>query len=151
VTGKGSLPLIAVLVCILFLAACLPKLETPEQTTDGWRTGSLEEAGIDEKILAGLVARIERNKISNIHGILIVRDEKLVLEQYFEGNRFAYDREQFKGELVDFDRNTTHNTMSITKAVTAATVGIAIDQGLLRGENQPVTSFFPERAHLFDE
>ena len=149
--GKRTIGLSALLLCVLSAAACLPKLETPEQTTDGWRTGSLEEAGIDEKTLVRLVARIERKKIPNIHGILIAKDGKLVFERYFEGYRFAYDGELFLGEPVRFDAFTAHNTMSITKAVTAATVGIAIDQGLISSESLAVWPFFPEYAHLLDE
>lgn len=148
---KSTIPLIAILLCVLSVAACLPKLETPAQTADGWRTGSLEETGIDEKTLARLVARIEGNRIPNIHGILIAKGDKLVFERYFEGHKFAYNEKLFLGEPVRFDASTVHNTMSITKAVTAATVGIAIDQGLISSERLAVWSFFPEYAHLFDE
>ena len=149
--GKSYIPLIVVFLCVLSVAACFPKLEAPEQTADGWRTGSLEETGIKAKTLTRLVKRIERNRIPNIHGILVVKDGKLVLERYFEGHRFAYDKELFLGEPVRFDASTAHNTMSITKAVTAATVGIAIDQGLISSERLAVWSFFPEYSHLFDE
>jgi len=151
VRGKSTIPLIAVLLCVFSVTACLPKLEVPEQSTDGWRAGSLEEAGIEKKTLARLVARIERNRIPNIHGILIAKGDKLVFERYFPGHRFAYEEDLFHGELVHYDASTAHNTMSITKAVTAATVGIAIDQGLISSERVAIASFFPEYAHLFDE
>ena len=84
---------ITVLLCILVVEGCRSTLPVPELMADGWLTGSLEEAGIQEKTLVRLVARIENGKIPNIHGILIVKEGKLVLEKYFEGHRFAYDRE----------------------------------------------------------
>ena len=118
--ARSYVPLIPTLLCLLTITACRPKLEVPEQTADGWRTGSIQEAGIGKKTLARLVDRIDANKIANIHGILIVKGDRLVFEQYFKGYRFAYDQEQFKGEPVRFDIHTTHNTMSVTKAVTAA-------------------------------
>ena len=149
--AKRYVPLTAALLCILTIAACRQKLSVPEQRADGWQTASLEEAGIKEGPLARLVYRIERNKIPNIHSILIVKGGKLVFERYFKGHRFAYDKEMFQGELVRFDVNVAHNTMSVTKAVTAATVGIAIDQGLMSSEQQGISAFFPEYSHLFDE
>jgi len=149
--SKRSILLIPALLCMITLAACTPQLPVPQQMSDGWPTGSLAEAGIQAKPLAKLVNRIRRNKIPNIHGILIVKGGKLVFERYFEGHRFAYDKELFQGQRVRFDAYTTHNTMSVTKAVTAATVGIAIDRGMIQDEHQGVAAFFPEYAHLFNE
>jgi CubicO group peptidase (beta-lactamase class C family) len=148
---KRDIHLIPALLCILAITACGPKISVPQQMADGWQTGSLRDAGIKEKALSNLVGRIESNKIPNIHGILIVKGGKLVFEKYFEGHRFAYDRELFQGERIRFDVNVSHNTMSVTKAVTAATVGIAIDQGLIENEQQKVAAFFPEYSYLFDE
>lgn len=148
---RSCVPLLIALSIILAITACRSTLAVPTQMHDGWRTGSLAEAGIKEKPLASLADRIERGRIPNIHGILIVKGGKLVFEKYFEGYRFAYDKALFQGTAVHYDAYTAHNTMSITKAVTAATVGIAIDQVLIGDEQQRISTYFPEYSHLFDE
>jgi CubicO group peptidase (beta-lactamase class C family) len=149
--AKSYIPLITGLLCMLTALACRPKIMVPEHTADGWQTGSLEDAGIEAQPPARLVWRIENDKIPNIHSILIVKGGKLVFEEYFEGHRFAYDQEQLKGELIRFGIDTTHNTMSVTKAVTAAVVGVAIDQGLMQNEQLAIATVFPEYSHLFNE
>ena len=144
---------LSLLLCgLLCSAACRPRYsyEIPEQTGDGWPTADLGPTGIDRRPLFRLVRRIETGKIANIHGILIVREGKIVFEEYFDGHRFAYDKPELRGELVRFDRYTPHNTMSVTKAVTAAVVGIGIEQGLIPSEREPICSFFPDYAHHFD-
>ena len=50
------------------------------------------------------------------------------------------------GTYVDFGRTTRHNTHSATKSVISALVGLAIDQGIVAGEDRPVFDFFPEYA-----
>ena len=44
-----------------------------------------------------------------------------------------------------------HNLASVTKAITSALVGIAIDNGFIKDVNEKVYSFFPEYSQLNDE
>jgi CubicO group peptidase (beta-lactamase class C family) len=125
-----------------------PNLPIVEETADGWRTGSLESVGLDPAPILEAIERVEDGTYQNVHSIVIVKDDKLVFEDYFSGHRWSYSADQHKGELVDFDRDTIHNLASVTKSFTSALVGIAIDQGLISGVNDPVFDYFQEYADL---
>lgn len=132
------------------LASCggAPTSGIPPQTGDGWQTADPAEVGLDARKLAQAVARIRDGTYQNIHSLLIVKDGKLVFEEYFRGHTWSYAGDQFRGDLVEFDRDTRHNLASVTKSFTSALVGIAIDQGLIRGVEDRVFAYFPEVAHL---
>lgn len=117
----------------------------------GWEIASLSDVGIDEKPLQDLVEAIRRDKYRNIHSILIARKGDLVFEEYFGGYRYKYDGDMFRGEFVNYDTNTIHDIASVTKAITSALIGIAVDRGQIQGEYQEIFSFFPEYSHLKDE
>jgi CubicO group peptidase (beta-lactamase class C family) len=104
----------------------------PERTywpTDGWRTSTPEEQGMDSELLTEMLAYIEENRV-RIDSVTIVRRGYLVLDAYFHG----------------YEKNTKHDLWSCTKSVTSALVGIAMDQGYIQSVDQPVLSFFPERT-----
>lgn len=91
----------------------------PLASDDGWPTGTLDEANIDRAAIEKLIQMISETPEATvdtpqIHGILIARHGKLVLEEYFHG----------------FSRDTLHNTRSGSKSVTATLVGAAMQAGL---------------------
>lgn len=136
-----------------WLAACAAKYipPVPPQTNDGWETANLGDVGLDAKPLGKLITQIQRKRYENIHSILIARHGKLVFEKYFGGYRYSADGKQFRGEFVDYGVDTPHNLASVTKAFTAALVGIAIDRGYIRDVNEKVFDFFPQYPQLKDE
>jgi CubicO group peptidase (beta-lactamase class C family) len=142
------------LLCAVLLAAqpiaCgpAPTAGIPPQTDDGWQTADPASVGLDASELNRAAARIRDGTYQGVHSLLVVKDGKLVFEEYFGGYTWDYDGDQFRGDLVDFDRNTPHNLASVTKSVTSALVGIAIDQGFIRGVEDKVFAYFPEYAHL---
>jgi CubicO group peptidase (beta-lactamase class C family) len=145
--------LLLIMLCAVCLVSCRPAhtLQTPEQTNDGWQIVSLGDVGIDEQIVRKAIDRIHDDTYQNIHSVLIVKDGKLVLEEYFGGYRWDYDGDQYRGEFTDFGVNTTHNLASVTKSFTSALIGIAIDHGFIQDVDEKVMPFFPEYAHLSDE
>jgi CubicO group peptidase (beta-lactamase class C family) len=64
----------------------------------------------------------------NIHSVVIVKDGVLVLEQYFNGH----------------DRDHLHEIRSATKSIGSMLVGIAIDKGFVRSEDDPIYSYFKD-------
>jgi CubicO group peptidase (beta-lactamase class C family) len=103
--------------------------EAPPWPTESWPRGSLVEQGIDGKRVGKLVATIRENReIRNIHSLLIVRNGRLVLEEYF-------------GE---HDVDELHEQQSVSKSFTSALVGIAIASGEIEGVDEKVLSFFPD-------
>jgi len=117
----------------------------PEQTGDGWQTDSLTGVGMDPAPLIELMDRLAGTEDHEVHSLLIVKDGKLVFEEYFPGEKFK--NLQFTGEW-GFDRDDTHNMCSVTKSITSALVGIAIDRGLIGSVEEKVFDFFPENADL---
>ena len=103
--------------------------QPPAPTDDGWRVGTLEEAGI----AAGPIRELIEDVISApadslsapyVHGMLVARNGVLVLEEYFHG----------------FDRETPHDTRSASKSLTAVLVGAAIEDGAPLDRSTPVLS-----------
>jgi CubicO group peptidase (beta-lactamase class C family) len=113
----------------------------PEQTSDGWVTGSLSNAGIDGSYLVALLDDLDNVGEHRIHSILIVKDERLVFEEYFPGRKF--NLAQYTGG-TGFDREDTHNLASATKSFVSACIGITIDKGFLQNVDQRVFDLFPE-------
>lgn len=90
----------------------------PPTLDDGWRTGTLEEVGIDRAQIGAFIERVASEpqaSISNpqVHAILVARDGRLVLEEYFHG----------------YSRHSVHDTRSASKSMTALLVGAAMRSG----------------------
>ena len=94
--------------------------------TTEWRTSSPEEQGMDGDNLQEMVAYIKENRIA-IKSAVVVRHGYIVLDENFQGYQ------------------TRDNLKSVTKSITSALVGIAIDQGYIEGVDQTVLSLFPNR------
>lgn len=90
----------------------------PPEIDDGWRVGTLEDAGISRAGMAAFVQRILETPMDSIdapqiHALLVARRGRLVLEEYFHG----------------FHRDELHDTRSAAKSLTAIVVGAAIQAG----------------------
>ena len=83
---------------------------------------------LDEDILAELVGKIEDGDYGKIHSLIIIHNGSLALEEYFLG----------------WNRHMLHPCFSATKSLTAALIGIAIEQGYISGVDEKLLSFFPE-------
>lgn len=123
-------------------AAPSPTTTSAAPATDDWDTTSPECVGIDPKPVETLLRQTRNGSYKNIHAILVARDGKLVVEEYFEGH--GEDGIQHK-----YDLNTLHEMHSATKSVNSILVGIAIDQQLIPGVNATVSSLLPELSDLF--
>jgi CubicO group peptidase (beta-lactamase class C family) len=90
----------------------------PPARDDGWKTGTLQEVGIDratiEKYIQGIIdTPMESTHSPQIDGVLIARHGKLVLEEYFHGQ----------------NRDKLHETRSASKSMTATIIGAAMYAG----------------------
>ncbi|WP_271766174.1 serine hydrolase domain-containing protein [Aquimarina algiphila] len=70
---------------------------------------------------------IASDKYPNIDGIVVAKDDKIIIEEYFNG----------------FEKDSLHDTRSSFKSVTSLLAGIAIDKGLFKVENK-IEEFIPE-------
>ncbi len=101
----------------------------PDDSDDGWPTGAPSEVGITQTAVDETVQAILRGEAAALHSLLLVRDGKLVLEEYFYG----------------WSRDELHHIASCTKSVSSLLLGIAVDRGLVVDTSVPLLDFFPER------
>ncbi len=94
---------------------------------------SPEQQGLDPERLALLVGLIrEGEQYPRLHCLLIVRNGYLVLEEYFGG---------WRAERL-------HMLQSVSKSFTSALVGMALDRGEFKGEDEKILDFFPNRDDI---
>ncbi len=115
----------------------------PEETGDGWVTGDAVDEGISVGVLEEMVDRIRQGRYVNIHGVLLVKNGKLVFEEYFPGRMVS-------GAPKTYRRETRHEQHSVTKSVTSLLAGIAVDRGLI-SLDMPLHTFFPDHPAFEDE
>ena len=69
---------------------------------------------------------IANERAWNLHGVVVVRNDRLVLERYFEGEDEARGRGLGK---VSSTAETLHDMRSVSKSVVSLLYGIALEQG----------------------
>lgn len=116
----------------------------PVLTDDGWDLASPQDAGLAHGHLETLLTEIREQRLTNLHSVLIVKDGRLVFEEYFSGS--DEHRGRPLGE-VQFDAATLHDLRSVTKSVTSTLVGIAIDRGLMSASDQ-ISALLPQHSAL---
>jgi CubicO group peptidase (beta-lactamase class C family) len=123
----------------------------PEETGDGWETASLISVGMNTSKIESLVNKIKINTYEEVHSVVVIKNDKLVFEEYFPGHDFLYNGQNFHGAYVEFDRDTRHNTHSVTKSFTSALVGIAVDKGLIQSIDEKIFNYFADYSSLLDQ
>lgn len=66
--------------------------QAPQATGDGWSTASLADVGLDPEPFVDLLESVEDDEARAVHGIVVVKNDKLVFEEYFDGYRFRLRR-----------------------------------------------------------
>jgi CubicO group peptidase (beta-lactamase class C family) len=122
---------ITLLLLLLFKTALIfsqttkpPKSKTRNET---FSFSVPEDEGFSSKGLSDILTYVKENKV-NIHSLLIVRNKKIIFDACF----------------YPFRPGLPHDLASCTKSVTSLLIGIAIDKGYIKSEDQLVASFFPE-------
>jgi len=113
-----------------------------KKPNDGWEIADLATAHLNADLIKELLERIRNNTYKNIHSVLLVKNGKLVVEEYFSG-------QQEDGKHQTFTRDTPHEIHSATKSINSILIGIAIDQKLIRSVDEKISIFFPEYADIF--
>ncbi|MBT8272679.1 MAG: beta-lactamase family protein [Bacteroidia bacterium] len=124
-------------ICFIALMACStsdnsginnPPIEpTIIDLSQPWQTASLSEVNIDE--LSQAVN--EANAHPRMESLLVVRNGKLVLEEYFDGAQV----------------NDLQDVRSVTKSVVSILTGIAIEKGLISSIDDPIGPYLANTTH----
>ena len=113
-----------------------------------WLSISPNEAGFTSDLEARLDEAITQKRVWNLHGVVIVRKGRLVLERYFEGDDNA--RRSPLGRVV-FNAGTLHDLRSVSKSIVGLLYGIALADGKVPPPEAPLFASFPEYADLAAE
>ena len=100
----------------------------PENLNDGLQTGSVVNSGLDTALLREMMKKIIDGVYPNVHSILIIKDGKLVFEEYF----------------YEYNKDSLQELRSATKSFVSALTGIAIEKGFIKSINETVLPYFPE-------
>jgi CubicO group peptidase (beta-lactamase class C family) len=79
----------------------------------------------DKKLIMGMNEKIAQNKFKNISGIVVIKNGKLLIEEYFNEGR-----------------DTLHDPRSVGKTFASAVMGIAIKEGYIKSEQQTLSEFY---------
>jgi len=104
----------------------------PIQLDDGLKTASVDDEQIDSEAFTHLIKEIINQKYGRMESILILKDNKLIVEEYFYG----------------YDRSQLHKIHSCTKSITSLLLGIALGHHKNILLNQPLFDFFPQYDSL---
>ena len=152
----GILKSLSLLILLLqVLSACkkdsdIPEYlyKTPLSYDDGIETASLISAGMDSLPVIAMMNYLNSVDGHNIHNILIIKDNKLVFEEYFEGYALDMNAPGRNGSLMEYNKDTDHFMASVSKSVTSVIFGIAVKEGYIDDLNLKVIDYFPEYAGI---
>jgi len=83
----------------------------------------------DKKLIMGMNEKIAQNKFKNITSIVVIKNGKLLIEEYFNGSK----------------RDSLHDPRSVGKTFASAVTGIAIHDGFIKDEYQTLNKFYDLR------
>lgn len=95
----------------------------PIASSNDWKISNFP---FDKKKIEKLNTDIANYSLKEITSIIVVYDKKLLLEEYFN----------------DVNRSSLHDTRSAGKSFTSTLMGIAINDGYIKNENQTLNKFY---------
>lgn len=98
----------------------------PIKPDSGWESS---KDSYDKEKIRELKRKIAENFYKEIKSLVVISDGKLSIEEYFNGA----------------ERETLHNTRSVGKSFASAIMGIAINDGHIKSEEQTLKDFYDLR------
>ncbi|MDP9957706.1 CubicO group peptidase (beta-lactamase class C family) [Epilithonimonas hungarica] len=89
----------------------------------GWK---VSDEKISQEKIRLLNQKIAENRFREITGIVVIKNDKLLLEEYFNG----------------YNRDSLNDTRSVGKSFSSALMGIAIKDGYIKNENRRLSNFY---------
>jgi len=133
---------------------------------EDWDVSTLEAEGLDAAPIDRFVADLRSGEFGLVDHFLLIRHGRVVVDERFERDyesiaqsirpaekiginthdpQYDYDNTNFHPY---YDGTDMHSLQSVTKSVTSAALGIAVDAQLVDGVDVPALPFF--EAHDFD-
>jgi CubicO group peptidase (beta-lactamase class C family) len=130
--------LLPIVMMVLFAFRCgtmpvpTPTMPVPSPEywpTDGWRTSTPEEQGVSSETLVRAVKFVQEEDF-HVHSMTVIRNGYIIADAYF----------------YPYAPGFLHDLASCTKSFTATLIGIALKDGYIKGLDQPLLGFFPQRT-----
>ena len=115
------------IVTLSFAIFSCNNLEQISKSPGTFPESSPEQQGMSSLLLDSLMRFIADTR-QNIHHLTIIRNNKTVLDS----------------DVYPYKSPYLHDIASVTKSITSLLIGIAIDKGFIKNENEQVVGFFPE-------
>ncbi len=113
-------------VKILIKRPALTSAQTAVQPVKPGSNWEISDFKFDKRKIKALNTEIGNYTLKEITSVVVIHDGKLLLEEYFN----------------DADRSTLHDTRSAGKSFASTLMGIAINDGHIKDENQTLDQFY---------
>ncbi|MDP7465429.1 MAG: serine hydrolase [Candidatus Marinimicrobia bacterium] len=140
-----------ILFVISFFISCT---ETEYYPGKVWRTATPEDQKMDSKLLEAFSERLRSGELGYIDDMLVIRNGYIVFSASYTNN---YDSlyavtNTLPGQYNYFDtdwhpyyqKGDLHTMQSVSKSITSLLIGIAIDDQLLKNENDLILKYFKD-------
>jgi CubicO group peptidase (beta-lactamase class C family) len=114
---------IVLTACILILSNSCVNVQQIQQNVSGWE---ISQETYDKQLIGSLKSKITENTYREINSIIVIKDGKLLIEEYFNGG----------------GRNQVHDSRSVGKTFASALLGIALNEGYIRNLDQTLSDFY---------
>jgi CubicO group peptidase (beta-lactamase class C family) len=122
---KNTLLFLAVLAAWIFTSCS----KTDDRFKFEWPVSTPSAEGLDQQKIDS--AYIKAKELGFVDALLIIRNGKLVAENYYNG----------------YDAGKEHQIWSCTKSFMSALIGIAVNIGLIESVDKKIMDYFPEYAY----
>jgi CubicO group peptidase (beta-lactamase class C family) len=137
---RSPILIISTALILALLAGCggpsaqeLAAVDYAPRSSGDWPVSTPEEQGLDPVLVARMYH--DAGQLQTLYGLLVIKNGYLVAEQYYHAGSV--------GQLG--------NRQSVTKSVTSALVGVALEQGCLSSVDQKMIEFFPDLAGQLED
>lgn len=120
---------LSLILTLGLFTGCSQEVSTNKVEVKGaFESSAPKDQNMDPMKLKAMTSAL-RNFYPALRSTIIIRNNKVVYEEYFKGDNI---------------RDELHDIQSCTKTVTAILTGIAIDKGIIKGEDQKVSELLPK-------
>tara|TARA_R110001606_G_scaffold380322_1_gene540792 strand:- start:125 stop:1789 length:1665 start_codon:yes stop_codon:yes gene_type:complete len=98
------------------------------QPNSGW---GISKDNFDSNKIETLNKKIAEDRFENINGIVVIKEGKLLIEEYFNGET----------------RDSLHDSRSVGKSIASTMLGIAIEDSFIKNENAILKDFYNLKSY----
>jgi len=159
---------------VLFILLCTTNMFTNASEKFSWQIATPESKGLDSKILRNLHKEFEELKHGYINSFIVIKRNAIVFEEYYDIDYAELTKDKKDEQIRILEKNygvhanpmynyfnpewhpyykdtDLHTIQSVTKSVTSALLGIAIDKGYISDIDSKIVDFFPDYASNFKD